>query len=87
MWLERKDLGPHELFRGGGLLCSLIYINFFSQICSLFSILVSREGEMEGEGDLPLQPRLGIIHSHKGTRVGGPGDGLKDLGLIVILAL
>lgn len=28
---------------------SLIYINFLSQICSQFSIFVSREGELERE--------------------------------------
>lgn len=41
---------------------------------------------MEGEGDLPLKPRLGINDSPirgRGTGVGGPRDGLRDLGRLV----
>lgn len=92
MWLERKDPGPHESFRDGGLLCSMIYINFLSQICSLFSVLVSREGDA-GRGRPPAKARGGdnsliLPLGHEGREEGrGPRDGLRDPGLVVLSLL
>lgn len=73
----------------GGILCSMIYINFLCQICSLFSILVSREGDA-GRGRPPAKAQVGdnsltLPLGEEGREEGrGPRDGLRDPGLVVL---